>query len=94
MATLTPTPPDTRAATSAVARASRVAIVGTFLILLVGALYYARSFFLPLVLAILVTLTFAPLVRVLAHRGMPAAVSAVMLVIILGWRHLLPARRC
>jgi predicted PurR-regulated permease PerM len=62
----------------------RVAIVGTFLILAVGAMYYARSFFLPLALAILVTLAFAPLVRTLAHRGIPAAVSAIMLVIALG----------
>lgn len=62
----------------------RVAIVGTFLILAVGAMYYARSFFLPLVLALLVTLTFAPLVRTLTHRGIPAVVSAVMLVVILG----------
>ena len=62
----------------------RVAIVGTFLILAVGAMYYARSFFLPLALALLVTLAFAPLVRTLAHRGIPAAVSAIMLVIALG----------
>ena len=60
------------------------AIVGTFIILLVGAMYYARSFFLPLVLAVLVTLSFAPLVRALAHRGIPAVVSAVMLVLLLG----------
>src|SRR5262249_39750252 len=52
--------------------------------LLVGAMYYARSFFLPLVLAMLVTLSFAPLVRTLSHRGIPAAVSAVMLIILLG----------
>ena len=62
----------------------RVAIVGTFLILAVGAMYYARSFFLPLVLALLVTLAFAPLVRTLAHRGIPAVVSAVMLIVLLG----------
>jgi predicted PurR-regulated permease PerM len=47
-------------------------------------MYYARSFFLPLALALLVTLAFAPLVRTLAHRGIPAAVSAIMLVIALG----------
>ena len=60
------------------------AIVGTFLILSVGALYYARSFFLPLVLAILVTFAFSPVVRTLAHRGVPPAVTAVVLVIVLG----------
>ncbi|HVY18636.1 MAG TPA: AI-2E family transporter [Bauldia sp.] len=59
-------------------------IVGTFIIALCAALYYARSFFLPLVLAILITMTFAPAVRALAHRGIPYAVSAVMLVVVLG----------
>jgi predicted PurR-regulated permease PerM len=73
--------PEQPSATTGVVR---VAIVGTFLILAVGAMYYARSFFLPLALAILVTLAFAPLVRTLAHRGIPAAVSAIMLVIALG----------
>jgi hypothetical protein len=62
----------------------RVAIVGTFLILAIGAMYYAQSFFLPLVLAVLITLAFAPLVRSLAHRGIPAALSAVMLIVMLG----------
>lgn len=64
--------------------AIRVAIIGTFLILLVGVVYYARGFFLPLVLATLVTLTFAPLVRELGRHGLPAAVSAVALVIVIG----------
>lgn len=59
----------------------RVAIVGTFLILLVGALYYARSFFLPLVLAMLLALTFAPVVRALVRRGIPAPVTAVALIL-------------
>jgi predicted PurR-regulated permease PerM len=62
----------------------QASIVGIFLILAVGAMYYARSFFLPLVLALLVRLVFAPLVHTLAHRGIPAALSAVMLVVVLG----------
>jgi predicted PurR-regulated permease PerM len=61
-----------------------VAIVGTFIILLCGALFYARSFFLPLVLAVLITMTFAPLTRMLAHRGIPYPVSAVLLIVALG----------
>jgi predicted PurR-regulated permease PerM len=61
-----------------------VSIVGTFLILLVGALYYARGFFLPLVLAFLVALLFAPLVRTLSHRGVPAPMSAILLVVLIG----------
>jgi predicted PurR-regulated permease PerM len=61
-----------------------VSIVGTFAILLLGALFYARSFVLPIVLALLVTLTFAPLVRWLARRGIPAPATAVLLVVLLG----------
>ena len=73
-------PPPQRLVPAAV----NFAIVGTFMILSVGALYYARSFFLPLVLAILVTLAFSPVVRILAHRGVPPPVTAVVLVVILG----------
>ena len=69
---------------SVLPRFVQVSIVGIFLILAVGAMYYARSFFLPLVLAILVRLVFAPLVHTLAHRGIPAALSAIMLVVVLG----------
>jgi predicted PurR-regulated permease PerM len=75
------TPPSLRPAFPA---SVRVGIVGIFLIMGVGALYYARSFFLPLVLAILVTLALAPLVRALANRGIPAAVSAGLLVLLMG----------
>ena len=42
-------------------RVVNVAIVGTFIILLAGVLYYARGFFLPLILALLITLSFNPL---------------------------------
>jgi len=61
-----------------------VSTVGVFLLLLVGAIYYARGFVLPLVLAILISLTFLPLIRWLARRGIPPAVSAVLLVLSLG----------
>jgi predicted PurR-regulated permease PerM len=60
-----------------------VSIVGSFIILLIGALYYARGFFLPLVLAMLITLTLTPLVRTLSRSGIPAGVSAVGFVFIL-----------
>ena len=63
---------------------ARAGIVGIFLILAVGALYYARSFFLPLVLAVLLTLTLAPLVRALGRRGIPSAISAAMAILVLG----------
>ena len=68
----------------ALPRAVSVAIIGIFLILLAGALYYARGFFLPLILALLTTLAFMPTVRWLARRGIPAVVSAVLLVVALG----------
>jgi predicted PurR-regulated permease PerM len=76
------TPPPS--AKSALPGAVSFAIVGTFLILSVAALYYGRSFFLPLVLAVLVMFAFSPIVRILAHRGIPPAVTAVVLVILLG----------
>lgn len=61
-----------------------VSIVGTFVILLGATLYYGRSFFLPVVLALLITLVFAPLVRWFTHRGIPAPVAAVVLVVAMG----------
>jgi predicted PurR-regulated permease PerM len=58
-----------------------VSIIGIFVILLIGALYFARGFFLPVMLALLVTLTFSPMVRYLRRHGVPSVVSAVLLVI-------------
>lgn len=60
--------------------AVQIGILGTFVILLLGGLYYARGFVLPLVLASLLTLTLSPLVRRLTRLGLPAALSAVLLV--------------
>ena len=65
-------------------RVVTVAIVGSFLLLLLGAVYYARGFFLPLILAILISLTFMPMVRYVARRGLPPALSAVLLVLAIG----------
>lgn len=56
-------------------------IVGTFIILLVGAFYFARAFFLPVMLALLITLTFSPMVRYLRRHGVPSVISAIMLVL-------------
>lgn len=63
-----------------VPRALVISAVGSFILLFCGALYYARGFFLPLVLALLITLTFSPITRSLARRGIPAVVSAILLV--------------
>jgi predicted PurR-regulated permease PerM len=83
------TPPDDDAAPPVAVRydvppSIRVGVFGTFLILFVGALYYARGFVLPLVMACLLTLTLSPLVRRLARLGMPAALSAILLVGVVG----------
>lgn len=64
-------------------RAVSTALIGTFLILLAGAIYYARDFFLPLVLAVLFTLTFRPVARQLHRHGIPPPVSAVVLVLLI-----------
>lgn len=64
-------------------KAVTVAIVGTFAILLIGAIYYARSLFLPIILALLITLTFMPMVRYFYRRGVPPALTAVALVLVL-----------
>ena len=68
----------------AIPRVVGVAVVGIFLILLAAVLYYARGFFLPLILALLITLAFMPLVRALARRGVPAVVTAILVVIGIG----------
>jgi predicted PurR-regulated permease PerM len=60
----------------------RIPTLGIFLILLVGALYFARDFFMPVVLAFLMALTLTPIVRFLGKRGVPAALSATLLVIV------------
>jgi predicted PurR-regulated permease PerM len=65
-------------------RMVNVAIIGTFLILFAGVLYYARGFFLPLILALLVTLAFMPLVRTLSRRGIPPVATAILVVIGIG----------
>jgi predicted PurR-regulated permease PerM len=78
------TPPPPQVQVAALPPVVAFAIVGTFIILLCGALFYARTFFLPLVLAVLLTMTLAPLTRMLAHRGIPYPVSAVLLIVALG----------
>ena len=87
MATDTPpesaAPPRRTRARTAIPTAVSVSIVGSFIILLIGALFYARSFFLPLVLALLITITFTPVIRFASRYRIPAGVSAVGLVLAL-----------
>lgn len=61
-------------------RLMRVCLVGIFLFTVVYALYFARDFFMPVVLAFLLALMLTPVVRFLSKRGVPAPVSATLLV--------------
>lgn len=58
----------------------RKLITGLFLILAFYALYFARDFFMPVVLAFLVAMTLTPIVRFLRKRGIPSPLSATLLV--------------
>lgn len=63
-------------------RVIRVATVGLFIMALVYVLYFARDFFMPVVLAFLLALTLTPVMRFLGKRGVPAALSATLLVFV------------
>jgi predicted PurR-regulated permease PerM len=64
-------------------KAIRIAVIGLFLIALVGLIYFARDFLLPVVIAFLLALTLSPIVRFLQKRGISPAFSALVLVILL-----------
>lgn len=64
----------------AIPRAILVPLIGTFVILLFTALYFARDIALPIVLAFLFAITFSPIVRRLQRRGLPPPVTALTLV--------------
>ncbi len=69
--------------TSAVShKAVTASIIGSSLILLVGALYFARSLLLPVLLAFLFTLILSPVVRALKRGGIPESVTAFLLVLL------------
>jgi predicted PurR-regulated permease PerM len=53
---------------------------GLLLIASVSAIYFARDFLLPVVLAFLLALTLSPIVRYLQRRGIAPAVTSVVLV--------------
>lgn len=56
-------------------------LVGIFILMLFGVLFFARDLFLPIVIGVLVALTLSPIVRAAARLGMPEPVSAVILVV-------------
>lgn len=62
-------------------RAVGASIIGLFVLAIVAAMFYARAFVLPVVLAVLLALTLSPLVRNLSRRGIPPPATAITLVI-------------
>ncbi|WP_238366843.1 AI-2E family transporter [Mesobacterium pallidum] len=57
------------------------AVLGIFLILFVASLILARDFLMPIVLALLLSLVFAPLRRALERTGLPSALAATLIVL-------------
>lgn len=73
---------ESRLATRADTRLMRSLLIGIFLFMSIYALYFARAFFMPVILAFLLTLTLTPIVRLLRKRGIPEVVSATLLVLV------------
>lgn len=61
-------------------RLMRSLLIGIFILMAIYALYFARDFFMPVVLAFLLTLTLTPIVRFLKWHGVPEPLSATLLV--------------
>jgi len=74
--------PDPRAETRADMRLMRSLLVGIFILMTIAALYFARAFFMPVMLAFLLALTLTPIVRFLRKRGIPEVASATLLVLL------------
>ena len=56
---------------------------GLLFIAVIAAMYFARDFMLPVVLAFFVALTLRPIIRYLDRRGVPAAFTAFVFVIVI-----------
>ena len=63
--------------------ALRLSVYGLFALGVLYTLYLARGVVLPITLAVLVSLLFAPIVRRLARLGVPPAVSALLVLTVL-----------
>ena len=70
------------AGTRADVRLMRSLLIGIFILMAVYALYFARAFFMPVILAFLLALTLTPIVRLLRKRGIPEVASATLLVLL------------
>ncbi|RUV34323.1 AI-2E family transporter [Mesorhizobium sp. M7A.F.Ca.MR.148.00.0.0] len=73
---------DSRVAARADTHLMRSLLVGIFLFMAIYALYFARAFFMPVILAFLLALTLTPIVRLLRRHGISEVVSATLLVLL------------
>jgi predicted PurR-regulated permease PerM len=60
----------------------RAMLLGLFIFASIYALYFARDFFMPVVLAFLLALMLTPIVRLLRWHGIPEPISATVLVVL------------
>ncbi|KUM24481.1 hypothetical protein AU467_29810 [Mesorhizobium loti] len=74
--------PDPRVGVRDELRLMRSMLIGIFILMTAAALYFARAFFMPVILAFLLALTLTPIVRFLRKRGIPEVVSATLLVLL------------
>ncbi|WP_353643440.1 AI-2E family transporter [Mesorhizobium sp. WSM2239] len=63
-------------------RLMRSLLIGIFIFTAVYALYFARDFFMPVLLAFMLALMLTPIVRFLRRHGVPEALSATFLVVL------------
>jgi len=63
-------------------RLIRSLLTGIFIMTSIYALYFARDFVMPVVLAFLLSLMLRPIVRFLKKRGIPEGLSATLLVVL------------
>ncbi|MEN3976566.1 AI-2E family transporter [Emcibacter sp. SYSU 3D8] len=62
-----------------------ISLIGLFVCAVVSSLYFAADVFIPLVGAVLMGFTFAPLIRPLARRGVPSPLlAAIVLATLIG----------
>ncbi|AZO26719.1 MULTISPECIES: AI-2E family transporter [Mesorhizobium] len=74
--------PDPRVGVRDELRLMRSMLIGIFILMTAAALYFARAFFMPVILAFLLALTLTPIVRFLRKRGIPEVFSATLLVLL------------
>lgn len=60
-----------------------IAVLGLFILSLFYTFYLAREFFLPVILAWMLSLIFKPLVRILEKIGIPTSIGAALLMVAL-----------